>query len=180
MSLLSHILLELARRSCWRTLPISTGRTRSRAPQRTWRLAVDKLNSWRWGDLHGLRAARSIGMPLQFSLFGSRFLQPDRDAMFQITSRIHIHQPIINQYQSMPGSFHNTYDSWLSWSPPQVLLDAGASCSEQDGNGHDVAMLALRAADESCVTCIRQRGATVFFCVRAVTHLELAIASRNE
>ena len=71
MSLLSHILLELARRSCWRTLPISTGRTRSRAPQRTWRLAVDKLNSWRWGDLHGLRAARSIGMPLQFSLFGS-------------------------------------------------------------------------------------------------------------
>lgn len=40
----------------------------------------------------------------------------------------------------------------------EVLLDAGASCSEQDGNGHDVAMLALRAADESCVTCIRQRG----------------------
>ena len=73
-----------------------------------------------------------------------------------------------------------THDCRGHLRPQQVLLDAGASCSEQDGNGHDVAMLALRAADESCVTCIRQRGATVFFVVRAVTHLELAIASRNE
>lgn len=40
----------------------------------------------------------------------------------------------------------------------QVLLDGGASCSEPDANGHDVAMLALKAADQNCVTCIQQRG----------------------
>lgn len=40
----------------------------------------------------------------------------------------------------------------------QVLLDGGASCDEPDANGHDVAMLALKAADQNCVTCIQQRG----------------------
>ena len=40
----------------------------------------------------------------------------------------------------------------------QVLLDAGARCSDRDSDGHDVAMLALKATAEDCVSCIRQRG----------------------
>eukprot|EP00434_Breviolum_minutum_P024807 symbB.v1.2.021909.t1/scaffold1920.1/size100294/3 len=40
----------------------------------------------------------------------------------------------------------------------EVLLDAGARCSDCDSDGHDVAMLALKATAEDCVSCIRQRG----------------------
>ena len=51
------------------------------------------------------------------------------------------------------GSFFLSFNKTL-----QVLLDAGARCSDRDPNGHDVAMLALKATAEDCVSCIRQRG----------------------
>lgn len=40
----------------------------------------------------------------------------------------------------------------------EVLLDGGANCRDQDPNGDDVAMLALKAGHADCVEAIRQRG----------------------
>ncbi|CAJ1407369.1 unnamed protein product [Effrenium voratum] len=58
----------------------------------------------------------------------------------------------------------------------EVLLDAGARCSDRDPQGDDVAMLALKAGHEDCVTCLRQRGVLPN---RDLALAELFVAVRN-